>query len=237
MKTTLLFFFVLTFTFSTYSQINESAYSKMLNASLVVDQFFDLYGISVEDLKNINGSPYEENYFQPGNIYSNNELTVSNVPMRYNIFADEIEINTSQDPNQQNINVLGKSPDVFVKIGTDIFVYVENLSAKDQSGYFKVVHEGEQFDLYKKSKVNYVEKRFAETSYQQDQPARFDRTDTFYLVSNRGVFYELPNNRRRFAAVFKEHNKEIDTYVRGNRLDIRNEADLKKIVKYFNEIL
>jgi hypothetical protein len=237
MKSTLLFFFALTLTLSSYGQINESAYSKMLNASLVVDQFFELYGISIEDLKNITGSPYEENYFQPGFIYSNNELTASNIPMRYNIFADEIEINTSQDPNQQNINVLSKSPDIFVKIGADIFVYVENLSAQGQSGYFKVVHEGEHFDLYKKSRVNYVEKRFAETSYQQDQPARFDRTDTFYLVSNRGVFYELPNNRRRFAAVFKEHHKEIDSYVRSNRLDIRNENDLKKIVKYFNEIL
>ncbi len=237
MKATLLFFFTLTLTYTTYSQINESAYAKMLDASLVVDQFFGMYGISIEDLKNINGSPYEENYFQPGFIYSNNELTASNIPMRYNIFADEIEINTSHDPNQQNINVLGKSPNVFAKIGPDVYVFVENLSSADLSGYFNVAHEGEHFDLYKKSRVNYVEKRFAETTYQRDQPARFDRTDTFYLVSNRGVFYELPNNRRRFVAVFKEHDKEIDTYIRSNRLDLRNENDLKKIVKYFNEIL
>lgn len=237
MKNLILFFSVLIVSFHTYAQVNESAYAKMLNASLVVDQYFELYGISIEDLKNINGSPYEENYFQPGNIYSNNEITVSNVPMRYNIFADEIEINTSQESNHQNINVLSKSPNVFVKIGTDVFVYVENLSVIDQSGYFKVIFEGEHFDLYKKSKVNYVEKRFAETSYQQDQPARFDRKDTFYLVSNRGVFYELPNNRRRFAAVFKEHNKEIDSYLKSNKLDITKENDLGKIVKYFNEIL
>jgi hypothetical protein len=237
MKNLILFFSVLIISFNTYSQINESAYAKMLNASLEANQFFELYGISIEDLKNITGSPYDENYFQLGFIYSNNELKASNVPMRYNIFSDDIEINTSQDPNKQDINVLSKSPDVFVKIGTDVFVYVENLSDENQSGYFKVVHEGDHFDLYKKSRVNYVEKRFAETNYQQDQPARFDRTDTFYLVSNRGVFYELPTNRRRFAAVFKEHNKEIDTYVRSNRLDIRNENDLEKIVKYFNTLL
>jgi len=237
MKNLILFFSVLVVSFNAYSQINEAAYGKMLNASLEANQFFELYGISVEDLRNITGSPYEENYFQPGFIYSNNKLTASNVPMRYNIFSDEIEINTSQDPNHQDVNVLSKSPDVFVKIGTDVFVYVENLSDENQSGYFKVVHEGEHFDLYKKSQVRYVEKRFAETTFQQDQPARFDRTDTFYLVSNSGFFYELPANRRRFNAVFKEHNKEIESYVRSNKLDIRNENDLEKIVKYFNEIL
>src|SRR5690606_31978235 len=154
---------------------------------------------------------------------SNNELMASRVPMRYNIFSDEIEINTSQDPNQQDVNVLSKSTNIFVKIGPDVFVYVENLSSSAQSGYFKVVHEGEQFDLYKKSKINYVEKRFAETNYQQDQPARFDRTDIYYLIDSRGIFYELPTNRRRFAAVFKEHGKEIDSFVKKNRLDIKNE--------------
>lgn len=234
MRFSLIVFSTFLLSISLNSQVNESAYSKLLNASLVADEFFGQYGISIEDLRNINGSPYDQNYFHPGNIYANNELTVSNVPMRYNIFADEIEINTSQDPNQQNVNILSKSPDVFVKIGPNVFVYVENLSNAEQSGYFKVVFEGEHFDLYKKSKVNYIEKRFAETTYQRDQPARFDRNDTFFLVNKRGVFYELPNNRRRFAAVFKEHHKEIDDFVRAKRLDIRKEDDLEKVVKYFN---
>lgn len=237
MKTTFLFILALTVSYSSLSQINESAYSKMLNASFEVNQFFDLYGISVENLKNIKGSPYDQEYFQPGNIYSNEELKISNIQMRYNIFADEVEVNISQDPNKQNINILSKTPNLFVKIGPDVYVYVENLSSADLSGYFKVVHEGEHFDLYKKSKVNYVEKRFAETNYQKDQPARFDRTDVFYLIDSRGVFYELPTNKRRFTDVFKEHKKEIENYMKSNKLDIKNESDLGKIVKYFNEIL
>lgn len=237
MRFSLLLFSTLLLSISVNSQINESAYSKLLNASLEADQFFGLYGISIEDLRNINGSPYDQNYFQPGNIYSNNELTVSNVPMRYNIFADEIEINTSKDPNHQNVNVLSKSPDIFAKIGPDIYVYVENLADKDQSGYFNVLFEGEHFDLYKKSKVTYVEKRFAETTYQRDQPARFDRTDSYFLVSSSGTFYELPGNRRRFSAVFTDHSNEIESHIRSNRLDIRNENDLIKIVTFFNELL
>src|SRR5690606_25775764 len=154
MKTTFLFILALTVSYSSLSQINESAYSKMLNASFEVNQFFDLYGISVENLKNIKGSPYDQEYFQPGNIYSNEELKISNIQMRYNIFADEVEVNISQDPNKQNINILSKTANLFVKIGPDVYVYVENLSSADLSGYFKVVHEGEHFDLYKKSKVN-----------------------------------------------------------------------------------
>jgi|SRR5690606_30919412 len=213
----------------------ENSYVKSLSTSSP-DQYFESLNITKEDLINIIGSPYEAVIFQPGNIYSNDKLVVSNIPLRYNIFSDEIEINSS-NANREDLSVLLKSPTIFAKIGPDVFVYVENLSNYDQSGYFKVVQEGEHFDLYKKSKVNYVDKQFARNSYQQDQPARFDRTDIYYLIDKRGLFYELPSNRRRFATVFKEHNKEIESYVRKNRLDINNENDLGKIVKHFNEIL
>ena len=49
-----------------FSQINPSAYGKMLDASITVDQYFELYGISKEDLRNIVGSPYEASYFSTG---------------------------------------------------------------------------------------------------------------------------------------------------------------------------
>lgn len=237
MKFSLLLFLNFLLFISVKSQVNESAYSKMLNASLEVEQFLNQYGISIEDLKNINGSPYYQNNFQLGKVFTNNDITARSVPMRYNIFADEIEINTSQDPNNQNLNTLIKSTNVFVKIGPDVFVYVKNLTNSEQSGYFNVVFEGEHFDLYKKSKVKYIEKRFAETPYQKDQPARFDRIDTFFLISKTGLFYELPTNRKRFTAVFNEYQKNIDTFVRDQRIDIKNKEDLIKVVKFFNEIL
>jgi hypothetical protein len=237
MKYLLSFVLSLFITAFSFCQINESAYGKMLDASITVDQYFELYGISKEDLKNIVGSPYDVGFFQPGNIYSNDQLAAPNIPMRYNLFSDEIEINSSFDSQTENINILSKSPNVFVSIANEVYVYVENLASMEESGYFKVVFEGDHFDLYKKSSVTYVEKRFAETNYQQDQPARFDRKDSYFLVNKEGRFFELPSNRRRFLNVFTNHSNEINSFIKSKKLDLRNEIDLTKIITYFNTLL
>ncbi|MEX0995724.1 MAG: hypothetical protein WDZ45_01595 [Flavobacteriaceae bacterium] len=231
--------FVLTVLISSISfgQINESAYSKMLDASITVNQYFDLYGISDEDLKNIVGSPYDIVNFQPGNIYKNDKIVASKIPMRYNIFSDEIEINTSQVSQKENINNLSKSPDIFVSIANEVYVFVENFANKEESGYFKVIVEGNHFDLYKKSTVTYIKKRFAETNYQQDQPARFNREDTFFLINKQGKFFEIPTKKRSFLTIFKEHNKEINSFIKDNKLDIKDENHLAKIIKYFNTLI
>lgn len=237
MKYLLSLSFSLLITTVSFSQINPSAYGKMLDASITIDQYFELYGISKEDLRNIQGSPYETGFFQPGNLYNNDKLVAPNIPLRYNIFSDEIEINNSFDSANENVSVLLKSPEIFVSISNDVYVYVENMTSKDESGYFKVLFEGVHFDLYEKSSVTYVEKRFAETNYQQDQPARFVRKDIYYLVNKKGRFFELPSNRRKFLSVFNEHNKEINSFIRDKKLDIKDKNHLTEITKYFNTLL
>tara|TARA_R110002072_G_scaffold302406_1_gene485195 strand:+ start:4701 stop:5414 length:714 start_codon:yes stop_codon:yes gene_type:complete len=237
MKNTLNFVLAILLTSISFGQINESAYSKMLDASITADQYFELYGISDEDLKNIVGSPYDVTRFQLGNIYKNDKIVAPNIPMRYNIFSDEIEINTSQVSQKENINNLSKSTDVFVSIANEVYVFIENIAKKEESGYFKVIVEGSHFDLYKKSSVTYIKKKFAETNYQQDQPARFNREDTFFLINKQGDFFEIPTKKKSFLTIFKQHNKEIHSFIKDNKLDIKNENHLAKIIKYFNTLI
>lgn len=219
------------------AQFNESAYNNLLMASYEVDQYFDLYGYSEEDLRNINGSPYQVDFFQPGTIYSNDKLAASNILMRYNIFSDEIEINQSQNPEEKDISVLSKSPTIFVNIANNTYVYVQNLISKDKSGYFNVLLEDDHFDLYKKSTTTYIEKRFAETTYQQDQPARFEGKETYFLVNTEGRFFELPSKRRKFLNVFKDHKNKMNSYIKKENLDFKDENDLVKIITHFNTLL
>ncbi|WP_339610016.1 hypothetical protein [uncultured Planktosalinus sp.] len=225
------------FSISLYSQFNQSAHNKLVNARIEAEIFFEQYGISEEDLKNIKGSPYEVDYFQPGNLFEGTELKVSKIPMRYNIFSDEIEVKSSFQPNDTDINVLTTSPDYIINIVGNTYVYVLNTVSKDKSGYFKVLHEGDHYDLYKKSSITYIEKKFAETNYQQDQPARFDRTDTYYMVNKQGRFLELTTSKRKFLNAFGSEKKKVENYIKEHKLSIKDEGDMAKIFSYYNSIL
>jgi len=233
----ILFISSLTLTLSGYSQVNESAHNKMVNIAIMNEQFLEQYGISEADIKNIEGSPYYKDNFQIGGIYNAEGVVVSGIPMRYNIFADEIEMRPSSNPDDTTIKSLVKSTDIFAKIGTDNFIYILNTNSGDKSGYFSVLLDGTYFDLYKKSTVNYIKKKFAETNYQKDQPAKFIKKEVFYLVDNKGVFYELPSKRKSFISLFKQKSKELESYIKDNKLNITKESDMIKIVSYYNSIL
>ncbi|PKP24425.1 MAG: hypothetical protein CVU03_12510 [Bacteroidetes bacterium HGW-Bacteroidetes-2] len=224
-------------TLYSYSQTNESAYNKMVLQSIMTDQFLEQYGISEADIKNIEGSPYYKDNFQIGGIYNAEGVVASGIPMRYNIFADEIEMRPSSNPDDNTVKSLVKSTDFFAKIGTDNFIYILNSNSGEKSGYFSVLLDGTYFDLYKKTTVKYIKKKFAETNYQRDQPAKFVKKEVFYLVDNKGGFYELPSKRKSFISIFKQNSKELESYIKVNKLNITTETDMIKIVGYYNSLL
>lgn len=190
-------------------------------------EYFEQYGITEAKLHTIKGSPYDQPVFLLGNIYNSTKALAGNIPLRYNIFADEIEI---KDATSDEYTALIKSPEYFVKINGELYVYVLG----DTPGYFKVLTEGKNYDLYKRSTVKYVEATQATDSYSREIPARFSRTDTYFIVSKSGSFYELPNNRKKFTNIFSTNRSNIDDYLKKNKIDLKDEVDMIKVMNYID---
>ena len=72
-------------------------------------------GIDFKDTESYTGTPYNNPNYLIGNIYRNNELWATNIAIRYNAMADEMEIKESLQSPDEDARVLTKSPDVFVK--------------------------------------------------------------------------------------------------------------------------
>ncbi|QIE60166.1 hypothetical protein G5B37_11520 [Rasiella rasia] len=190
--------------------------------------------INYEDTKSYTGTPYNHPSYLLGNVYNNNELLASNVALRYNAVADEIEIKEGLTSADDDAKVLTKSPEIFVKIGTDIYIFAPYKGGVEGGGYFQVLHEGNKIDLYKKLQKDFRPAQKATTSITRDLPAKFSDDITYYLASKDGKFYELPNSRNKKLKVFGKNKNDIKKYVQDNKLDINQEKDLLKTVKYYD---
>ncbi len=182
------------------------------------------------------GSPYVNKNFERGNIYLNSKLIVEEVPLRYNAFADEMEFKESLNDLDEDSKALTKSPEVDIEIGNTLYVFVPYQGGIEKGGYFEALVRGEKYDLFKKYNKKFSEGRKAQTSMTKDMPAKFTDNPVYYLVSDEGVFYELPTKKRAFSKVFLKKENEINDYIKDNKLDIKNEKDLIKIINYFNSI-
>jgi hypothetical protein len=191
--------------------------------------------INLETL-NYTGSPYINSSFLAGEIYHNNKLIADNIPLRYNALVDEMEFKPSFGTPDSESSALMKSPEIDVRIGSKVFIFVPYQGGIEKGGYFEVLLRGEKFDLFKKYNKRFTPEQKAQTSMTRDVPARFTDNPMYYLILENGRFVEIPSRARNFESAFVGKENEIRSFIRTNRLDIKNEADLIRIVNHYDSI-
>jgi hypothetical protein len=219
---------------SIFSQARQSSYTSVFDRTIDINQKSLAFGLTEAEFNAIKDEAYANPTFVKGNIYQEDQLIKSDVLMRYNAYADEIEI--KKNPTDEAYSALIKDPNIFVKIGTDIYLFVPFEGSNEKGGYFNVLSDGKMYDLYKKTKSIYREPRKARTSYERDVPPSFSKTTTYYLVKD-GTFLEMPNTSSRILKMMNKKEKEMKKYIKENDLDLDKEADLIKAVTYFDSLL
>ncbi|MDX1462011.1 MAG: hypothetical protein R3359_03060 [Marinirhabdus sp.] len=190
--------------------------------------------MNYDDEDSYTGTPFNHPSYLLGNVYNGDELLANDVALRYNAVADEMEIKESLVSPDEDARVLTKSPDIYVKIMDDIYVFVPYMGGVEGGGYFQVMYEGTKVDLFKKLKKDFTPEKKATSSITRDIPAKFTDDITYYLADKDGKFYELPNSRRKKLKVFAKKEDDMKDYVNDNDLDLNEEKDLMRAVKHFD---
>jgi hypothetical protein len=193
-------------------------------------------GIDFEDSASYKGTPYNNPSYLLGNVYEAKELMATNVALRYNAIADEIEIKESLSTPNSEAKLLPKSPDIFVKIANDLFVFAPFQGGIEKGGYFQVMFEGKKYDLFKKLIKEFTPEKKASSSITTDMPARFKDAPVYFIVTKEGKFYELPESRKQKLKVFGSNKNLISDFVKENRLDLNIETDLIRVMQYYDGI-
>ncbi len=199
-----------------------------------IDQKSQSFGLTEAEYNGIKDEAYLNPNFMVGNIYQDDKLLKSGVPMRYNAYADEIEI--KNHASQENYGALMKDPSIYVKIEKDIYVFIPYNGSNEKGGYFNILADGKSYDLYKKTTAVFLEPETANTSYEKRTPPSFEKTTKYYLVQN-GKFLEMPTTKSKVLKVMDSKKKEVKDYISENNLDVDNESDLTKVFIYFDSLL
>jgi hypothetical protein len=190
------------------------------------------------DLENLNytGSPYENDNFLAGKIHFKNKLVAENVPLRYNVFFDEMEFKPSFSPPDEEARALMKSNEVVVHIGIKKFVFMPYQGGIENGGYFEMLSRGERVDLLKKYNKTFRPEQKSQSAYSRSIPARFSDNTIYYIVLQDGRFIELDSRAKRFTDSFIGMEKEIADFIKEKRLDIKNEDHIIQIVNHYNTL-
>lgn len=189
-------------------------------------------GIITQSLRSkgdLKGSPYINEDFLAAQIEGDLYM------MRYNAYEDQFEYLD----NDVVVTFPAKLGSTIVEIPRLNQKY-EYLNYKNGNsydyGYLAVVYESENLKLFKKEKVIYIEGIAPKTSYDRAYPDEYRRDkDVFYYQINKGEIDRIPSRRKQLTLLFKEKDKEIDNFIKDNKISLSDENDLIKLFEFIDK--
>ncbi|MBU1013103.1 MAG: hypothetical protein KKG99_08850 [Bacteroidetes bacterium] len=227
----ILFSAIILFSTSLYGQATTG-----LTPTQTFDDFLSLVNkgtikraiLSEADIK---GSPNLNDNFILGTILTNNKIKYVDVPLRYNIYNDDMEFEVDKNTYLAISNPKSMNE---ICIGDDVFVYTIKRNKKgEQFGYYQLLQKGKVQLL---SRYNIVFKEATTTTgYKAPEPAKLERnSNTYYLQIGTDEPQEI-SGKKDIQTIFGSESPKIEAFIKKEKLNVRKEADLIELVKFINE--
>lgn len=179
------------------------------------------------------GSQYINDRFLSAKVNEGTEL----FRIRFNPYLGIMEYDKDGE-----IYHLNKSQNTIVEfVGSNTITYkLFQYSDKDvnHTDYMKVVFEGEKVSFQTLEKVILRPGKTAINSYEtSSQPEYRRENDTRYITID-GKTQEFSTRTNRFVKMFdKSIEKDLRSYIKDNRIDLDNDADLIKLGRHLDKVL
>lgn len=176
------------------------------------------------------GSPFLSDEWMNGNITLYNGRVINDLPMRYNVYLKEMHYQADN-----NVYILG-SPDsvLFITLNDKRFMYLpfEEKKKETQKDYFEVV-SGDVAQLLLRHTVNMLKSNYNIALNAGEKNDRLEHKSIYYLrKDNSNVL--IDKKGESVYRLLADKSKELRDFASKNRISFTNEADLKKLVEYYN---
>lgn len=190
---------------------------------------------SVSFDKNIKGSPYSSNDFQPTSVYYGDEPS-GKLYYRYNGYNQEIEIK-QQNLVGEPIRALGKDKKIKIMVNgrpMSFKTFIDK-NGVTQNGYLTLINDG-KFKLYKRLNITFKEAKKSTNSFTEDVPARFTQFTEYYLESEDGKrINQLELNNKKFLKLVETSKQDsVKKFIKENKIKFKDENDIQTVLNFLN---
>jgi hypothetical protein len=218
--------------FFTFGQITLDYKSQETIDFFKRNQFISGSGNRTLSESNIKGSPYLNDEFFYGSIYTNQKQHFADIPLRYNIYNDDLEFKTPEG----KVQALATPEIVELAIfGNTKLVYTDYQNKNNiKKGFFVVIEQG-KVSLYSKPRVLFKEGT-EPGAYKDPEPPKFVRTsDDYYLQLETGPAVGV-GSKKELLAFFPDQQEKVKTFISKNKTKPNKEESLLELVKYYNSL-
>jgi hypothetical protein len=184
--------------------------------------------------KSIAGNPYLNLHFKKGTLVSKNNTRFTNVPLRYNVYTDNIEY---KSPENKIYNLNHPTRDEFYQIGDTTFIYSPfyKKNKKLGSGYFQLLESGKKAKALLRYSV-YIKPFEQAKPYTPEKPTRFSgKIETFYVKIGSHPAQPV-YGKKSLLNLFPDQKSKLLQFIKKEHINTQKEAGFVKIIAYYNSL-
>jgi len=178
----------------------------------------------------IQGTPYLNDKFQPGEVYYEGKFKISNVQLRYNMYNDEMEF------MDNNVVLAIAFPDKIDKVvlGNSTFIYIAESKDKNLKGYAKKWNTDFP-SVLTKMKVDYFDKEPPQPIV-ESKPARYERQyDKHYLMKSATEIEDIKSVKKLIQSL-GDHESELTNFAKKEKISSSDPQELASLIDFYKEL-
>ena len=182
------------------------------------------------------GTPYVFKTWLPGEVFLKSKKKVLVKELNYNCFDNELVF---LDPATKVIRLINRyTVDLFYILNSsDTLLFAPIEPENDGEFLFAQV-------LYKGGSVVYklYQKEFVRANYEGGYSAdrKYDefanKSDLYFSKQDDPIFYKVKKSKKQILTVFPDAEDEISSYIKAEKLDLKLEEDVVKLLKYYDTL-
>lgn len=175
------------------------------------------------------GARYINENFLPAKLNNSKDTFF----LRYDAFNEVFEVKKGE--NKYSLNKKISDLTISFQNGQVYKPYNYEGSLK----YFSLLNdENSKIKLLKKESIIFIEEKESKTGYDEYRPPQYKRKKDsfFYINESLNEPIEIPNNKKKFAELFHDNQKDILDYIKKEKIKLNDENDLIKLFSHMNSI-
>ncbi|QQQ26778.1 hypothetical protein [Chryseobacterium indoltheticum] len=99
-----------------------------------------------------------------------------------------------------------------------------------------VLVDNPKYSIYKKERVELLKGEESLYAYSKDVNDYYAEGKDLYLLSYNGDFKKIDNSKKNLLEAFGSKSNEVDLYLKTNKINLKKESDLIKLISYMNTL-
>ena len=195
----------------------------------IVRQFNYTRNVTPKEL-NVEGSAYLDEQFKEGIVALTTGATYKKIPLRINVYNEEIEF---RNPQGKIFNINNPASIRELIIGETKFIYADIRSNNEIKKVLAEVIEEGNISLLKHHRIRLTDSR-PEQIHRPAQPPRFVRMPSEYLIRKEDGMAEPIKTEKDLLKILPEKHEKIKALLNQQKLSVKEEQDLATILRHLN---